>query len=274
MIIPQTGTDFLYDTERLSFFNMMICSFDNSGTETVSLGSNLTFSTIRPGLGDKAFLVNAKYDEPLSITLQIGKNPCLDRERDYITSAEISAVLRWLGRRDGFHKLKIYQKGYEDIWFNGSFNNFRAIKIGGLVRGLEITFTADSPYGYSDPVELTFTTAAGKPVNITNFSYETGHLYPAVFTCKCLANGSLSITNFLENRSTVIRNCVKNETITLDGTHKTISTSVPSHNLSGDFNYEWFRLSNSYYDNVNPITTSIPCEIHIEYNPIRKVGIG
>lgn len=273
MIIPQTGMDFLYDTERLSFFNMMICNFDGSSMETVSLGNNLTFNIIQPSLSDKRFLVNTKYEEPLSITFQIGKNPCLDNERDYITSPEISALLRWLGRKDGFHKFKIYQQGYEDIWFNGSFNNFSAIRIRGLIRGLEVTFVADSPYGYLDTVELTFTTDVNKPVNVTNFSYETGYLYPTVFTCKCLASGNLLITNAIENRVTEIRNCVKDEIITLDGIHKIISTSVSSHNLCNDFNYEWFRLSNSYYNNINPISSSLPCEIHMEYNPIRKVGI-
>ena len=39
-------------------------------------------------------------------------------------------------------------------------------------------------------------------------------------------------------------------------------------------NYNYFHLGNKYEDKLNIITTSLPCEIYIEYELVRKVGLG
>lgn len=36
----------------------------------------------------------------------------------------------------------------------------------------------------------------------------------------------------------------------------------------------YFRIGNRYEDNLNIITTSLPYEIYIEYESVRKVGLG
>lgn len=274
MKIPKVAFDFLYDREKLSDYNMILCTFDDSSRETVSMGNNLVFHTIRPALSDRNFLVNCSYEEPLSTTFQICKNTC-HHEKPVITSEEINAIVRWLGKKDTYHKFKIFQNGYEDIFFTGSFNNFQTIKIDGQIYGLEFTFVSDSPYGYLDTIALDFTTASSVGYDINNFSHETGHLYPAVFTCRCLTDGDLQILNSLDSEITEVKNCIKDEIITLDGQHKIIDSNVKTHaKLYNDFNYNFFKLINTYYETNNTITTSIPCEIHIEYNPIRKVGLG
>lgn len=278
MVIPKVAYDFLFDDERLSDYNMMLCSFDSGGVETVSMGNNITFNTVKPALSDTNFFIGTSYDEMLTATFQICKNVC--NKKNYsrglpITSEEISSITRWLGRRESFHKLKIFQEGYENIYFLGNFNNFQTIKVGGEVVGLETTFVSNAPYGYLDSIIFDFTTTASSPYVINNLSHETGILYPSVFTCKCLQNGDLKIMNSLDSKYVEVKNCIKDEVITLDGKHKIISSNVVAHGkLYNDFNYNFFRLINTYHESDNSITTSIPCEIHTEYNPIRKVGIG
>lgn len=271
-MIPSVATNFLYDDEKLSDYGMILCKFDNNSSETVSAGNSLVFNTIKSGNSDKNYLISSSYDEPLSITFQICKDDSNDNNHT-ISSEELTSMLRWLSRRDGFHKFKIYQQGYENIFFYGSFNNIQQIKINGELCGLELTFTADSPYGYED-ISFDLTTAATVGCNIYNMSSEPGHLYPKVFTCKCLQSGDLTIHNSIENRTTEIKNCVKDEIITLYGNSKVIESSVSTHKLYNDFNYNYFRLGNTYDNNLNTITTSIPCEIHIEYEAVRKVGLG
>lgn len=266
------ATDFKYDNEKLSDYQLMLCEFDSNGSNTISIGNNLTFNTIQPSGSDKSILANTKYNEVLTAKLQVCKNICLQIADSVITTDELSFITRWLGRKE-YHEFRIFQDGYEDLFFNESFNNFNAITVNGLIYGLEFTFVADSPYGYLDTVSLDFTTTANVPYDITNLSHEIGILYPKKFTCKCLTGGNLEILNGIEDRKTVVYNCIKDEIISLEGENKIIESNVKTHLLYNDFNYKYFRLANSYYNNINSITTSLPCKIHIEYNPIRKVGI-
>ena len=270
-MMKNIATNFMYDTEKLTDYQLVLCRFDLNSSETVSIGNTLTFNTIKTK-SDKFYLTSAAYEEPLTANFQICKDPNSDSK--VITSMELSSIMRWLNRKDGYQKFKLYQTGYEDIFFKGSFSNIQAIKVGGEIIGLDLTFTTDSPYGYLDTISLDFTTTPDIDISITNFSYETGHIYPLVFTCKCLADGDLQISNSIENRKTIIKNCKKDEIISLNGTLKSIKSSLANHSLHNDFNFNYFRLGNTYYENLNTITTSLPCEIHIEYNPIRKVGLG
>lgn len=272
-MLPNVAIDFMYDNENLSDYDMMICKFDsNSGLETVSVGNNLTFNTIKANKSDKSYLTSIYYEEPLSTTFQICKKNC--RKEDLaISSEELTSLLRWLSRRDGYHKFEFYQEGYEGVFFYGSFNNVQQLKIGGILYGLELTFVTDSPYAYEN-INFNFTTSAAVGYNLFNLSNETGHLYPTVFSCKCLSNGDLQIHNSIEDRTTKIANCINGEIITIDGNNKIIESSVITHNLYNDFNYNYFRLANTYDNNLNIITTSLPCDIAIEYELIRKVGLG
>lgn len=271
-MLKKAATNFIYDNEKLSDYGMILCTFNNSSMETTSIGNNLTFQTVSPGISDRNYFTSASYEEPLSTTFQI----CKDNRRGEapaLSPEELTSLLRWLSRRDNYHKFELYQKGMEGTYFMGSFQNIRQIRVGDKICGLELTFVTDSPYGYEDII-LDFTTAASADYSIYNMSNETGHLYPKVFSCKCLADGHLQIHNSIEDRITEIKNCVKDEIITLDGNHKIIESSSPAHKLYNDFNYNYFRLGNTYDNNLNRITTSLPCEIHMEYESVRKVGLG
>lgn len=264
--------DFLFDNEHLSSYNMILCDFNGEASETISMGNSLTFNTIKPSLSDSNFLSSSSYDEVLSATIQICKNFCNNEDIE-LSVEDISNLNRWLCRKE-FHRFKIFQDGYEDIYFQGSFNNPQAIKANGKIIGLEYTFTSDSPYGYLDTISVDFTTSASTPFTLTNFSHEIGILYPSDFSCKCLTKGNLVISNSLDLKSVSVANCSANEIIKLDGKRKIIYSSDSGHTtLYNDFNYNFFRLVGLYDNVINEITTSIPCEIHLEYNPIRKVGI-
>lgn len=272
MKIPNVATDFLYDTERLSYFGCILCRFGEPNLDTTSIGNNLTFNTVRPVGSDRHLILNGTYEDTLTTTFQICKHE--DSKSKYFSSIEVDGIIRWLSRKDGYHKFKIFQQGYEDIFFIGGFNNFSTIKIGGLICGIEFTFVSDSPYAYLDTMSYDFSIDKDTGFSITDLSSETGHIYPSTFTCKCLESGNLVLSNTIEERTVVINNCLKDEIITLDGIHKVIESSVPTHLLYNDFNYNFFRLANTYNEKTNIITSSIPCQIHLEYNAIRKVGLG
>ena len=86
-------------------------------------------------------------------------------------------------------------------------------------------------------------------------------------------NGELIIHNLLEDRKTVIKNCVAGEVITMD--YPVIQSTDSSHNINiqNDFNWKFFRIANTYENRKNDLTVSIPCTIKIKYSPIVKVGL-
>lgn len=101
-------------------------------------------------------------------------------------------------------------------------------------------------------------------------SYEEGYIYPYV-EIAVLEDGDLKIHSILEDRETTIKNCSNGEVITMD--YPIIKTDNDSHNIQNDFNWNFFRVANTFENSRNDIITSIPCSIKIKYSPIVKVGL-
>lgn len=109
--------------------------------------------------------------------------------------------------------------------------------------------------------------------NIASFndsSYEEGYIYPYT-EITILEDGDLNIHNVLENRNTYIANCSAGEVITMD--YPIIKTDNDSHKIQNDFNWNFFRVANTFENSRNDLITSIPCSIKIKYSPIVKVGL-
>lgn len=106
--------------------------------------------------------------------------------------------------------------------------------------------------------------------SINDTSYEEGYIYP--FTeITALEDGDLKIYSVLEDRDTIVNNCITDEVITMD--YPIIQSSLLSHSIQNDFNWNFFRVANTYENSRNDLITSIPCEIKIRYSPIVKVGL-
>lgn len=106
--------------------------------------------------------------------------------------------------------------------------------------------------------------------SINDISHEEGYIYPYI---EITVNqvGDLNIHNAIENRETIIKNCRVGEIITMD--YPVITSSDSSHNIQNDFNWQFFRVANTYGNSRNDLTISLPCTIKIKYSPIVKVGL-
>ena len=110
--------------------------------------------------------------------------------------------------------------------------------------------------------------------SINDTSHEEGYIYPYTeITIGDIGSEkkTLEITNAIENRETIIKNCVAGEVITMD--YPVIKSSISSHNIQNDFNWVFFRVANTYENSRNDLTISLPCTIKIKYSPIVKVGL-
>lgn len=266
--------DFTYANNRLSDYGCVIASTVTGNTDTAALGSSLQFETLRHSATFEETILTAKYEENVTATFDIIKNPC--QNELVFSDKEISFFMRWLNRKQYDKFYPIYNDdSYPGVYFKGTFN-VAAIKIGGKVIGFTLTFNSNSPFGYIDKEDVLNVTDS---FVIYNDSDEIGYLYPNLFKVTCNINGNLEIENKTDDAQNkiIVNNCVAGETIIFDCINKIIQSSESHTKLYNDFNYNYPRLvsadDSSIINTQNVFTTSIPCSITIAYSSHRKAGI-
>ena len=102
------ATDFEYDSRWLSDYNCIVCDFeDSSGTKVASAGSSITFNKITRDYGRKNSLSGIQYDQCITATFDICKNPEVTEKSDLaFTSDECRDIMRWLNR-GAFYKFRV-----------------------------------------------------------------------------------------------------------------------------------------------------------------------
>lgn len=271
--------DFEYNGELLSEHGCIVGSVISSTEDSQPEIGSLTLNTVQ--IRNKNRITSTKYDEPLTKTFDIIKNPC-DNNKMTFTEPEIASLMVWLNRKE-FYK---FQPVYDDqmnanICFFGTFTEINAIYIGGNIVGFTLTLTTDSPYGYVDYDVETFNISSSNPTfSIYNNSQELGYLYPEYVQIKCTGDGDVYLWNNQDEqaRYTIIKNCVDGEIITIDCEHEIITTSNASHpTLMNDFNYNFPRLVRNYQETYNTFrydTSKINgLRVSFKYKTVRKVGV-
>lgn len=261
--------DFEYDGKCLSDFGFMICSFDNT-TEEILESSKITFNQTAVMMGHRYLLASAKYDECITAEFDICKMNCDGTYEGFNISAEEECELRrWLNRKK-FHKFHPLSDRYAGIYFYGSFNLQTKVMADNIV-GMHLTFTSDSPFGYTDAL-YKFDVNANEEQVIYDMSDEIGDSYlDAEIICK--SSGDLEIVNLFNDRKTVIKNCSEGETISFK--NLIISSSIEERNstIMNDFNFIFPMISNSYSDRKNTYSFSLPCSVVFKYKELRKIGV-
>ena len=260
--------DFRYDGRLLSDFGLMVCDFNGgNGIDTVSNGSEIKFNTVPIMHGKKHLLTSSEYEDCLQSEFDICVKLC-DTDDMVISVEKQRELMRWLNRRT-FHKFEITDDiEYNNIYFMGSFN-VEKVEFNKDVIGFHLTLITDKPFGYQEDIKKIFkVNDTTKIYPMIDESDEIGYLYLDA-TIKCLQAGNLIITNQFNGDVTQIKNCAKNEVITLK--HPIISFS--NSHTPNDFNYNFIRIGNTYNKNRNEYLFSLPCNVEFTYSPIAKVSI-
>lgn len=261
--------DFEYDNRFLSDYNFIICDFNYSdGANEVDVGSNITFNKISLNNGKMFGLSSTQYENCITTTFDICKDPELFEINDRVISdEEYLDLFKWLNRHQ-YLKLQFIDDHFPFCYFNASFN-ISKILINGNLYGLRLIMETDKPFGYGETVvrEKTFT-SSGQSICVKNISQELGYIYP-IIKVEATQNGNITITNSTTESTILIKNCVMGEKIEINGETQIIKTSNNNHKISNDFNYEFLPLRSTLDNNRNTITAT-PCKLTIEYNPIIK----
>lgn len=264
--------DFKYDGKCLSEYGYIICDFDASnGVDNVDVGSKITFNTVSTSTGNLYRLICTKYDSCIQATFDICKNPDVYDYSDMeFSDAEYRELMRWLNRKE-FLEFCFIDNDHErdSCYYDASFN-LEEIKINEKLYGVRLTMETNRPFGYGeDKYEILEITDTSQIYKLTDASDEIGYIYPDM-TITCNADGDLNIKNITEDVYMVIKNCRVGEVIRIYGDEMIIETSYSSHAIYNDFNFEFFRIANTFGNRINEITVSIPCKLEIRYSPIIK----
>ncbi len=279
--------DFEYANERLSDYGMMICNFNSSGgTEAVSSGADITFSQAKASGSSRFSLYSFSYENAYTATFQICRLPNRSKAGRalYLTPDEVTAIQRWLCRRE-YHRFKIDQDGYRNIYWNAVFQS-KQIMLNGQIAGLELTMYTDAPYAYLDEIHIEYTCHGGMPFQLYDESGETGYIRPELEitilsdqyidgegNLQQTKRGIFVLSNSMDNKFMQISNCSVGEVLNIDGKNQMIFSTDEEHDVAKDFNYFYPKIINTYDDKLNIYTPSLDCKIRFSYSPIRKIGL-
>lgn len=263
-------SDFEYDGMRLSDYGFTVCDFDQSSSSTnTSAGGTITFNKAAMHDGLTNSLTSTTFDECIQATFSICKTTCGDEALE-ISDEETRSIMRWLNRRQ-FCKFVPIPDGDTEIekHYYGSFN-INKIMYDGVLYGFELTLETNSPYGFGERFKYTLSvTDTSKEYTVLDKSDEIGFLYPDV-TITCKESGTLTIVNKTTGKTTVIKNVASGETITIMGIPMIIKSSLASHVIAKDFNYEFPVLQSTLDEHANIFTFSLKCDVSFSYEPIIK----
>lgn len=273
--------DFCYRNETLSDHGYMVAYVGKTPSDTVSAGSEITFDTVVNKNSHKILSLNAKYETPLSATFDIIKIPCNDSAHMNFSDLELSWLLRWLHSKTDEKFMPFYDDGsFANIYYYGKFTSISYTMCAGNVIGITVTFTSNSPFGYIEQDFQTTINSANGTFVISYPSDEIGIFYPksVEIICNCSEISDLKISHVesppFDTKNFMVKNCASGEIVKLDCENKIIVTSNEQHTtLFNDFNYNWISLINTWDQNHNVFCVSIPCDIKIKYELIRKAGI-
>lgn len=268
--------DFSYDEIYASEYNYMIVS--SSTSDEAKLGNDLYLKRVKSSDSSTWYSVASEYDKPFTCDIRVIKRPMCVSEVEYndiIDEYELNEILRWLNRRT-YHKFKpVYENNeFSDVYYMGTFTTISAWMKGSDIVGLDLSFEANAPYGFQEPVSFTETVSANGTLTIEDTSDEIGWIYPEI-TIKVQSEGNLTISNSADpGHDCVINNCASGEVLTFHGSIKQLESSLDSHDtLFNDFSYDFPRIINTFTERTNTYTFSLPCEVSMTYSPVRKAGM-
>ena len=265
--------DFEFDRRCLSDFGFT-CITWNGDPNASSNVANIEFTTKRPFNRSKWNYHASNWSEPLTATFEIAMLDCEHDSLRHLTPYELSHIMRWINRRDGYKKFRLIgQHGYQNIYFNVQINA-RPLRHRGMVYALELSLVCDRPFGIKHYEEdFTISSANGK-FTIEDVSDDVGTTPITMFIVPS-RSGELTISNSMGGHVTSIKDCTSGVSILLNGEdliaiEDTTNATTP---FARRFNYRFPTLKNTYEETTNVFTVSLPCTIHVEWDSPVKVGI-
>lgn len=261
--------NFVFDGKTSEEFGIMACYFSSISDE-YDAGLKTELDTVTNLDGSETFIINNNYKESITFTLEISKNPCSSNKMIF-TKDELRAIVSWLCNPVKYCEFQINEEFYSDETFYVIMTNPKYKIINGEVYGLSLTVNCNHPYGLSAWNTHKHTINGSGTFMIRNYSDESNKsLYPESIEIHVSSACDITIRNDRESEYyfTKFTGCNSGEVITMNSSHKTISTTSSSGIMSR-FNKNWIRLAYG----INNFSVTGDCTIIIRFREVRKVGV-
>ncbi len=277
--MPLYCTEFVFDGKSSKEYDLIIGSFDGGQNGEATAGNNIEFTTFKAPNSNQWVKTSAAYNEPLSFTFQICKNPYVSKEP--FSERELAFLMRWLVQKD-YKYLQFIQQGFEHIFYRCQLNAERYL-IGGECYGLTLTAACDAPYGWSDRNTTTISSLTDTTVRLYDSSDEIGIIYPAMKIVSNAGPQDIIISNALTSDVMKINNCIAGEEITIQDMKIKSSECYKASDNKGyagnhltffdDFNWKWFSIGNTFENRINEITVTGNCTVNMNWRVPRKAVV-
>lgn len=253
------ATDFLFDTNRLSDFNCIICSFD--GEPEPASGGEIEFNVVKSPNKDRFLFYGAQFNTVLTWNFSICKNVCSNNDMHF-DQYEESMLAKWLLKTDGYKPFQFDQEGWEDIYYN-VYINMKPRQVGGRTIGYDLTVTSDCGYGYSNEITKIATINSSTPLKFNVNNDINTVIYPHI---QIKGSGDFYISN--ENDSMYKPSEFSNvtTTIVMDCENDIIEGLSPTN-----FNWYFIRLIDG--QNIIATNSKLNLELEIKYRESRRIII-
>ena len=250
---------FFYNDKWLSDFNMSLYDAENEqafvGKDIISLELN--------SVNSKANVFGTKYNGTLKIEALICKDPDFyftEEEREF-TSYDIRNIKSWLMSPKTPMEMIPYSIDYEtdNICYFGLFTDIQPFMVSGKCFGLYITFTCDTPYGYSGLYTETYlmnglTTIDGTFYNTSDehneYLYPIIKIYPSSTSSE---SDTLTIKNISDGEKEMTVNLINGEYFIIDTENMLIydanNNQIPLYSIGWNTNeiFDYNNVSTGTY---------------------------
>lgn len=261
--------DFEFDGKSAKSEGFFIGSLDDENN--LSLGADIIVNYTQSIGTNISHFHGSTYEKNISFPLQIFKfNPVTDLAEE-IDDFALSKYLRWLIKDNRYCEL-ILTTGNGHKLFTKAQINVNRIEIAGRTYGLDLSINTYSSILFREEcVHVEDIVEENFYFDIKDSSDKEGYqMLDVVIQCK--TDGDLEITNLFDNRTTIIKNCKKDEFINIDSKNQILVSSLLSHKIYDDFNYVFPKIHNTKFNNLNTFVVNIPCKITLKYSPVVLIG--
>ena len=245
-----SACEFQYDGKSSSSFELKIVSFSSrgSGGGAELIGIPLQIEETKIKGNAQPFFFGTQIDGKLEFTIQIAYMPenTKTQTENVITQHMMGSISKWLFKRE-YKEFKIIDEDHSNLIYNCIFQNPRRIEIGNGLYGFEIDGVCDRPWGIRRQT-ITKTVSGSLTFNLKNLGYAPEYNYPEIEFTTSLAN--MSIRNNTDNNSTMTFTGLNGgETIYVNNQREEIISST-GLNRNSNFNFNWFKLTEDYYNSI------------------------
>lgn len=253
---------FIFNGISSETFNLIIC--DAPAVRTVKASSK-SYKFNKTSGRNNYSVSNSYYNQQLEIKFTVAK-PTFEEFDQH----EERLINRWLDV-DDFSFLSFCDFDLRDIYYSCVCTGKEWEVINGTKISCELTFTADSPFGYTEERIDEITVDGSNVLTIYNDSDEFEKIIPYV-QIQITDNCDFTILNRNSNELTKFTNCVRNEIITMDIENCELS-STERKTVVTNFNKVWLGLYNSDldYGTENILSFTGNGVVLLKYRFIRKV---